>query len=336
MDGEKKEKKYLDYSEGQIEERSIPPSESFLVEDSDEDELNYDENLDIFDALDKVNEIEVLIEEDKETEPESSPVKKKYSKEYIDIGEHKQIDEEDGGSWLDTKMNKNRDEEEDDNDDIKGTSKSNEKIGEILNKIKKVELNYKTVLFLLIGLIFAFMFLSRPTQETTPKRDNESNTIITPGQVFSPSDSQLQELSQVIDVFLSAKDSCEKLRISEVKVLSGLTTGEYTQKQIETLFVKSKNEKQTILSQIEALSVSSNLSELNTLVERAVRADLNSSKQVISDSMNGEKPHTIFSKFTTSISAVEGHIKNYSDELENVLIKYKVKYTRDGNNFSFQ
>ena len=194
-----------------------------------------------------------------------------------------------------------------------------------------------TFLMIVLGiLIVVVLALTAPKDvpKVQPQIDNEPDkeVIIVQKEI---SQEQLTELTQVIELYTEYKNQSDNLRNQEIKVLNGYIKGDYTRSQVETLFMQTMQTKEIALAHSEGISVSSNLSELKILFERFLRADLNHTKKVLSNILNGQKAQQILNEYAGTVSTNLENQTNYCNELERVLIMYNVQYTRNQNVFSY-
>ena len=293
----------------------------------DEDyKLNVSE--DVEDILDNVLEkyesgyipsLSEALESLKSSTPDDFPTGKGH-KEYIDSSIYKTEDEKDE-SWLNPE-DKDEDEEKE-------------------KPSKKFQLpsfiSPHTFLMIVLGiLIVVVLALTAPKDvpRVQPQIDNEPDkeVIIVHKEI---SQEQLTELTQVIELYTEYKNQSDNLRNQEIKVLNGYIKGDYTRSQVETLFMQTMQTKEIALAHSEGISVSSNLSELKILFERFLRADLNHTKKVLSNILNGQKAQQILNEYAGTVSTNLENQTNYCNELERVLIMYNVQYTRNQNVFSY-
>lgn len=247
-------------------------------------------------------------------------------KEYIDTSLYKSEDESDE-SWIEENGDKNND-----NDDAAKEKNAKGNIFILLNKFSP-----RTIFFVIMGAVIVIVLAvtapkDKIVNNSSDDLKTENNSVIVQKSVTQE---ELSELTSLIEVYTKYQNQSDNLRSQEINVLNGYVDGTYTEKQAETLFMRSMTEKQTALANCESISVSPALSDLKTLFERYLRADLNHSKKVISNIMNGLKAAQVLNEYSGTSSANLENLTNYSNELERVLKLYNVKYERTQNKFKF-
>ena len=285
-----------------------------------EDFSNLEEETPIQD-LDDVEELMKLIEETPPAQIEMSW--KGREKQYIDTREHKHVDEttENEESWLDSESD----------EEPKEKNKLN---------IKIPKLSSYQVFVGVIGIcIIAVMLMSRPTMNTQINSSSNNNDIVittNPVQnTYKPTEQELKQLSTMALSYTQILKQIEEIRSYEIKVLNGFVTGEYSEKQVKSLISQTASTKDTTLADIENDKVLAVLNDLKVLMERYVRAELNSTKKALASINNGLDAVSIYNTFSNETTTMANHATNFSDELEKLLKIFNIKYTRDGNYFEF-
>lgn len=308
-DEKKPPKEFLNYEDGEIKRVEAPPPENF------DDFVDGDEDLGpVADLLKNINK-----EENESTEGQP---KRKIKKQYIDLKEHKHIDE---------------------------TTDSEETYMEETPPPKKETVNFKlpslpfrlTPYSIMVGIMaFAIIFFLLGQKNGThisgqKPIPTQKITVVEPEETEDPTLQELTQLSTLALNYTSLIDTLKEIRASEIKVTYGYIDGSYTKDQVKNMVSQAALTKDTILQDLEKEVVLPSFSGLNTLAQRYVRSELNSSKQVMRDLDTSQKPVDIYTSFSGGTSTINTHITNMCNELETLLKNYGISYTRSGNKFEF-
>lgn len=195
---------------------------------------------------------------------------------------------------------------------------------------------YHVIICIIAVCIVLVLLQSRP-QPIVPEVNKPVQEDIVNNNIssFTPTNEELIQLSDLSLKYTSIVNQISDLREYELKVTNGYVSNQYTEKQISNLVSQTTATKDAILTDIKNDNVYLPFSDLKTLMERYVRAELNSSKKVLANIKNGEKAAIIYNDFSGSTGTMTEHVTNMCNELEKLLYSYKIKYERNGNMFSF-
>lgn len=316
MDDENKrqEKTYLEYDGGKIKEVDIKKEQEEFEKIVDDDE----ELAPIADYLKKIDELSA-----EEAEVEAEAEEKKAKKQYINLSEHKHIDGEEDGqesdeNWIEEENKKPTKE------------KSNFKLPVIYIS------SYTWFLIIMIACVVGFMYFQKnPVRHPPPQETQTTEPSVEPISTFDPAVEELIEISRVSMSYLDMVDTLSEYHDSELKVLKEYMDGNETKESVRNLISQAAIQKDEYLNNLEKEKISSEFTNLNSYMQRIVRAELNASKKVLRDIETSQKPVDMYTSFSGTASAINSHITKMCNELESKLKKYSISYYRSGNSFKF-
>lgn len=314
---ERKEKQYLEYENGKVKE--VEDKEAEMREEF-EKLIDEDESLStIADYLKDFDEIEKANEEESIEEVNNA---KKSDKQYIDLKEHKYVDgDEESDSWIK--------EEKQDNKTKKAKKESD---------FHFYISSYHFFLLIMVACVVCFMYLqknpisSKPVEVIQPEETQQAQE---PVNTFDPEIEELIEISRISTSYLDMVKVLSEYRDSETKGLKDYMEGNDSKENVKNLASQAAIQKQEYLDGLEREKISAEFVNLNSAMQRVVRAELNASKKIIRDIETSQKPIDIYTSFTNTNGAINSHITKMCNELEKKLKKYSISYYRSGNSFKF-